>query len=91
MPSWHVLTWGVRGIDADAAVIDALLDGIELALDDALRFLRPRRGVALERLEPAVDAVQLDPELDRVAFARHLLLLPEPRVASVSLVLNVGM
>src|SRR5829696_9487138 len=63
----------VRGIDTDAAVVDALLDAIELALDDALGFLRQRHGVALERLEPAVDAVQLDPELiaDLIELAGH--------------------
>ena len=44
----------------DLRTVDALLHPIELALHSVLRLLRGRHGVALERLQPAVDPVKLD-------------------------------
>ncbi len=49
---------GVRCLDVNSAGVDALLDTVEVALKRTLRPLGQGDRIPLERLQPAVDAVQ---------------------------------
>jgi hypothetical protein len=71
----------VGRLDRDPVVVDALLNPVELALDGELGLLRGRHRVAFERLQPAIDAVQLDAKVAAKSvdvLSHRVLLTPKP-------------